>query len=81
MLTDVANGMLAYEAELFGPVPSIIPVEDEEHAIRTANDSVYGLGGSVITRDLKRGECIAAEQIEGCLVFVNEPVRSDHWLE
>jgi aldehyde dehydrogenase family protein len=38
---------------------------------------VYGLGGCVITRDLQRGEHIAAEQIESGMVFVNEPVRSD----
>ena len=45
VLTDVAKGMPAYEEELFGPVASVIPVADEEHAIRIANDSVYGLGG------------------------------------
>jgi succinate-semialdehyde dehydrogenase/glutarate-semialdehyde dehydrogenase len=69
--------MPAYEEELFGPVAAIIPVKDEEHAIATANDSPFGLGGCVITRDLKRGEGIATEQIESGMVFVNEPVRSD----
>jgi succinate-semialdehyde dehydrogenase / glutarate-semialdehyde dehydrogenase len=77
VLTDVRKGMPAYEEELFGPVAAIIPVKDEEHAIATANDSAFGLGGCVITRDLKRGEGIAAERIESGSVFVNEPVRSD----
>jgi succinate-semialdehyde dehydrogenase/glutarate-semialdehyde dehydrogenase len=80
VLTDVRKGMPAYDEELFGPVAAIIPVKDEEQAIATANDSVYGLGGCVMTRDLQRGERIAAEQIESGSVFVNEPVHSDHRL-
>jgi succinate-semialdehyde dehydrogenase / glutarate-semialdehyde dehydrogenase len=66
-----------YEEELFGPVAAIISVKDEEEAIATANDSAFGLGGGVITRDLARGEHIAAERIESGCVFVNEAVRSD----
>ena len=56
---------------------AIISVKDEEEAIATANDSAFGLGGGVITRDLARGEHIAAERIESGCVFVNEAVRSD----
>ena len=77
VLTDVRKGMPAYDEELFGPVAAIIPVADEEEAIATANDSVFGLGGAVLTRDLVRGERIAAESIESGCVFVNEAVRSD----
>lgn len=77
VLTNVGKGMPAYEEELFGPVAAIIPVRDEAEAIATANDSVFGLGGGVLTRDLARGERIAAEMIESGCVFVNEPVRSD----
>ncbi|HEY6146669.1 MAG TPA: NAD-dependent succinate-semialdehyde dehydrogenase [Thermoanaerobaculia bacterium] len=77
VLTDVRKGMPAYEEELFGPVAAVIPVKDEEEAIATANDSVFGLGGAVLTRDLARGERIAAERIESGCVFVNEAVRSD----
>jgi succinate-semialdehyde dehydrogenase/glutarate-semialdehyde dehydrogenase len=77
VLTDVAKGMPAYDEELFGPVAAVIPVRDEEEAIAVANDSSFGLGAAVITRDLARGERIAAESIEAGCVFVNEAVRSD----
>jgi succinate-semialdehyde dehydrogenase/glutarate-semialdehyde dehydrogenase len=77
VLTDVGKGMAAYEEELFGPVAAVIPVKDEEAAIAAANDSVFGLGGSILTSDLARGERIAVERIESGSVFVNEVVRSD----
>ncbi|MEO8567079.1 MAG: aldehyde dehydrogenase family protein, partial [Betaproteobacteria bacterium] len=77
VLTDVRPGMPAYEEELFGPVAAVIPVKSETEAIAVANDSVFGLGGAVITRDLARGERIAADLIESGCVFVNESVRSD----
>jgi succinate-semialdehyde dehydrogenase/glutarate-semialdehyde dehydrogenase len=77
VLTEVRPGMPAYEEELFGPVAAVIPVKTEAEAIAVANDSVFGLGGAVITRDLARGERIAAELIESGCVFVNESVRSD----
>jgi succinate-semialdehyde dehydrogenase/glutarate-semialdehyde dehydrogenase len=77
VLTDVRKGMPAYEEELFGPVAAVIPVKDEAQAIETANDSVYGLGGAIITRDRAHGERIAAELIESGMVFVNEVVHSD----
>lgn len=77
VLTDVGKGMPAYAEELFGPVAAVIPVKDEQEAIATANDSVFGLGGAVFTRDRARGERIAAEAIESGCVFVNEAVRSD----
>jgi succinate-semialdehyde dehydrogenase/glutarate-semialdehyde dehydrogenase len=77
VLTDVAIGMPAYEEELFGPVAAVIPVESEAGAIETANDSVFGLGGGVFTRDLERGARIAVEEMEAGSVFVNEAVRSD----
>jgi succinate-semialdehyde dehydrogenase/glutarate-semialdehyde dehydrogenase len=77
VLTDVRPGMPAYDEELFGPVAAIIPVKTESQAIEVANDSAFGLGGAVITRDIARGERIAAELIESGCVFVNDAVRSD----
>jgi len=77
VLTNVGPGMAAYEEELFGPVASILPVSNEEEAIRVANDTAYGLGASVYTEDSARGEEIAAELIDAGNCFVNGIVKSD----
>jgi succinate-semialdehyde dehydrogenase / glutarate-semialdehyde dehydrogenase len=77
VLTDVRPGMAAFDEELFGPVAAVIAARDEEEAIRLANRSSFGLGGGVITRDVARGERIAAQRIESGSVFVNANVRSD----
>lgn len=77
ILTDVAEGMPAYDEELFGPVAAIIPVKDEEEAIRVANDSVFGLGAAVFTKDEERGERIAAGELDAGCCFVNAFVKSD----
>lgn len=72
ILIDVKPGMPAYDEELFGPVASVIVVADEAKAIQVANDTKYGLGGSVYTRDLERGRRVA-EQIEAGMVYINHP--------
>ncbi|MEO8887455.1 MAG: NAD-dependent succinate-semialdehyde dehydrogenase [Mucilaginibacter sp.] len=77
ILTQVKKGMPAYEEELFGPVAAIISAKDEADAIRIANDSVFGLGGAIFTKDKKRGEMIAATQLEAGSCFVNSLVKSD----
>lgn len=77
VLTNVKKGMPAYDDELFGPVAAIISARDEADAIRIANDSVFGLGGAVFTADSKRGEHIAATQLEAGSCFVNGLVKSD----
>jgi succinate-semialdehyde dehydrogenase/glutarate-semialdehyde dehydrogenase len=76
VLTDVRKGMPAYDEELFGPVAAIIPVRNEEAAIATANDSLYGLGAAIFTRDLRRARELAA-RVDAGSVFVNDFVRSD----
>jgi succinate-semialdehyde dehydrogenase/glutarate-semialdehyde dehydrogenase len=77
VLTDVRPGMPAYDDELFGPVASIIPVADEAEALRVANDSPFGLGAAVFTRDTARGEEIAARELDAGCCFVNAAVKSD----
>ena len=76
VLADVKKGMPAYDEELFGPVASIVEARDEADAIRIANDSIFGLGAAVFTRDAARGERVARELEAGC-TFVNALVASD----
>jgi succinate-semialdehyde dehydrogenase/glutarate-semialdehyde dehydrogenase len=77
VLTDVVPGMPAYDEELFGPVAAILPVRDEQDAIRVANDTVFGLGAAVFTTDVLRGQAIAADALEAGACFVNGLVKSD----
>ncbi|MBK9729759.1 MAG: NAD-dependent succinate-semialdehyde dehydrogenase [Chitinophagaceae bacterium] len=76
ILTDVQPGIPAFDEEMFGPVAAIISVKDEADAIRLANKNRYGLGASIWTRDLERGERIAREINSGA-VFINALVKSD----
>jgi succinate-semialdehyde dehydrogenase/glutarate-semialdehyde dehydrogenase len=76
ILDQVRPGMRAYEEELFGPVAIFIRAKDEDDALRLANDHRYGLGGSVWTRDTKRGEAFA-RRMESGASFVNGMVKSD----
>ena len=72
ILTDIKPGMAAYHEELFGPVASFYRVKDEAAAIVLANDSPFGLGGSVFTKDIERGKRVA-DQIDTGMVFINHP--------
>jgi succinate-semialdehyde dehydrogenase/glutarate-semialdehyde dehydrogenase len=76
ILDSVKPGMRAWDEELFGPVVIFIRVRDEEEALRVANDSRFGLGGSVWTRDNARGERFA-RRMESGASFVNGMVKSD----
>ena len=77
VLGNVGKGMPAYEEEIFGPVAAVIPVKNEKEAIQVANDSSFGLGAAVFTRDTERGERIAANHLEAGNCFVNTFVKSD----
>ena len=77
VLTNVVAGQPAHDEEVFGPVAAIISAKDEADAIRIANDSPFGLGSAVLTGDIRRGERIAAEELDAGMAFVNQNVRSD----
>lgn len=72
ILTDIAPDNPAYREEFFGPVALFFRVKDEDAAIALANDSDYGLGGSVFTQDIERGKRVAS-RIETGMVFINHP--------
>ena len=72
ILTDITSDVPAYHEELFGPVASFYRVKDEAAAIELANDSPFGLGGSVFTNDIERGKKVA-DQIDTGMVFINHP--------
>lgn len=72
ILTNVTAHNPAYKQEFFGPVALIFPAKDEEEAIAIANDSPFGLGGSVYTTDIERGKRVAS-RIETGMVFINHP--------
>jgi succinate-semialdehyde dehydrogenase/glutarate-semialdehyde dehydrogenase len=76
LLVNVSKGMAAFDEETFGPLAAVIIANDEADAIRIANNSPYGLGGSVWTADIDRGITIA-RQINTGAVFINSLVKSD----
>ncbi len=76
ILDNVKPGMPAFDEELFGPVAAIISVQNEQVAIDMANQSKYGLGASIWTRDFEKGKALA-RQIESGSVFINGMVKSD----
>jgi succinate-semialdehyde dehydrogenase/glutarate-semialdehyde dehydrogenase len=72
ILTDLNPDIAAYHEELFGPVASFYVVKDEQAAIDLANDSDFGLGGSIFTQDIERGKRVA-DQIDSGMLFINHP--------
>lgn len=76
VLVGVQKGMPVYDEEVFGPIAPIITFKDTDEAIRIANDTPYGLGASIFTRDTKMAKKIA-QRIESGNVFINGFVRSD----
>ena len=71
ILTNIKPENPAYYQEFFAPVALIFRVKNEQEAVTLANDSPYGLGGTVITQDIERGKRVA-RQIETGMVFINQ---------
>lgn len=72
ILTNITPDNPAYKQEFFGPVALIFPAKDEDEAIAIANDSPFGLGGSVYTSNIERGKRVAS-RIQTGMVFINYP--------
>jgi succinate-semialdehyde dehydrogenase/glutarate-semialdehyde dehydrogenase len=77
VLTGVEKGMPAYHDEIFGPAAAIITVAGEDEAVEVANDTQFGLGAAVFSKDVARAERLAAERIDAGCCFVNSLVASD----
>ena len=75
ILTDISAKNPAFHQEFFGPVALFFRVPDEAAAVALANDSPFGLGGSVFTQDIERGKRVA-RQIETGMVFINSAAVS-----
>lgn len=75
ILTGIKPGMVAYSEEIFGPVLCIYVVKDENEAVAVANDSKFGLGGTIICKDEERAVNVA-RRIETGMVFINHVTSS-----
>ena len=75
ILSNIKPGQRAYSEEFFGPVALVLEAKNADDAVRLANDSRFGLGAAVWTRDAAKGEAMA-RQIESGAVFVNGLVKS-----
>lgn len=76
ILADVKQGMTSFVQEVFGPVASLIVAKDAAHAIELANDSEFGLAGSLWTGDSEKAKALAAQLVTGG-VFINGYTASD----
>lgn len=77
VLSAVRKGMPAFDEELFGPVAALIRVRDEAEALQAAADTPFGLGAAVFSRDVRRAEALARDELAAGSCFVNTFVKSD----
>ncbi|MGP6173779.1 NAD-dependent succinate-semialdehyde dehydrogenase [Corynebacterium sp. A21] len=78
LLTDIPAGSKSAHTEFFGPVTQLYRAKDEDDAVRIANDSPFGLGGSVFSQDIARAQAVA-RRIDTGMVYINQPtgVKAD----
>lgn len=76
VIENIDSSMQIYKCETFGPLFSIYTFKKQNDAIKLANDTLYGLGGSVWSKDIKNAENLAKEIYTGA-VFINEITKSD----
>ena len=75
IISNITSKMEIYKEELFGPVASFYVVQNEEEAITLANDTEFGLGCSIFTKNLEKAKKLA-NQIDSGMVFINHPTKS-----
>jgi succinate-semialdehyde dehydrogenase/glutarate-semialdehyde dehydrogenase len=75
IISNITPEMDLYKEEVFGPVASFYVVNNEEEAVKLANDTEFGLGGSVFSKNIERAKNIA-NQIDSGMVFINHPTKS-----
>jgi acyl-CoA reductase-like NAD-dependent aldehyde dehydrogenase len=76
IMTNITENMPVLKEETFGPVAPVIPVKNEDEAIRIANSTEYGLGASIWTSDIEKAQKLA-KRIEAGFVAINSQVKSD----
>ena len=77
ILTGVTPGMAAFDEEIFGPVFTVITAKNNDEAIELANNTEFGLGSAIFTKNVKEGEEIAKTKMQSGVCFVNDFVKSD----
>jgi succinate-semialdehyde dehydrogenase/glutarate-semialdehyde dehydrogenase len=77
VLVDVAPGMPAYDDEIFGPVAAVIRAKDDADAMRIANESRYGLGGGIFSKDEDRALKLARDHFETGMIRINSYGAAD----
>lgn len=76
LLTHVTKDMRVWSEEVFGPVLPVMSFKTEDEAVRLANDTIYGLGAIVFTKDMARAQRVASK-LEAGTVEINNAI---HWL-
>jgi benzaldehyde dehydrogenase (NAD) len=79
VLSGVQPGMPAYDEEIFGPVCSVIPFDDDDEAVRLANDSEYGLSAAIVSRSVQRALALGNRLNTGLLHINDQTINDEPW--